>query len=91
MTCRCKLIHIHTEAAITCNINADLIRLSKLCSDTGAKAISHRSKSTGGKEGSRHGIGIILGCPHLMLSDICCNNGLTLGNTVNFLHDVRTG
>jgi len=86
-----KFIHIHSEASVTGNIDANLIRLSQLGTDTCSKTVTHGAKSTGGKEGTGLCILIILGCPHLMLSHIGGNDCFTLGYPVNFFNHVGTG
>ena len=92
VSARCgKFVHIHSEASVTRDIDTNLIRLADLRTDTCTKAVSHGSETAGGKEGARLCIPIILCRPHLMLSDICRNQCLTVCNPINFFYNVRPG
>ena len=86
-----KLLHIHAKAPVTGNVDADLIRLADLGSDTSTQTVTHGAKSAGGKERTRLGIPIVLGSPHLMLSHIRGNNGLSLRNLIDGLDHIRAG
>ena len=61
------LVHIHAEAAITCNVDNSLILAAHFSTNRSAQTISHGSQSTGSKKGSRLTVFVILGRPHLVL------------------------
>ena len=88
--CRCKFIHIHTETAITCNIDDRFIRSCSLCSQSCAKAVSHRSQSTRSQKLTRLAVFIILCCPHLMLANLSGDDRITFGHTVDLFYHIRS-
>ena len=89
--CRCKFIHVHTETSVSRNVDAQLIRLSKLGPDTGPQAIAHGSQAAGGKKSAWLRVAVILRRPHLMLSHIRGYQRLSMRHFVNGFHDIRTG
>ena len=89
--CGSQLIHIHTETAVTRNVDTNFVGLSDLRSDAGTQALTHGAESAGGQECTGFCIGIILSRPHLVLSHIRGNDGVTLCHAAQLLHHIRTG
>lgn len=85
---RSDLIHIHTETAVTGDIDHRFIRAANLCSDCSSKTISHRTKTAGGQKLMGLLIFIILGSPHLMLSDFCDDQGISFCDPVKLFHHI---
>ena len=84
----CDLVHIHTEAAVTCNIDHRFILASHLCTDGSTKAITHSAQTAGSKKSSRLTVLIILCSPHLMLSHLCYDHSVPAGNFVYSLDNI---
>ena len=87
----CQLIHVHTETAVTCDVDDRFVRASHFCAHGCSKTESHRSKTAGGQKRSRARITVILRRPHLMLSDIRCDNCLSVRCLIDLLDHIRSG
>ena len=85
---RSDLIHIHTETTVTGDIDHRFIRAANLCSDCSSKTISHRTKTAGGQKLMGLLIFIILGSPHLMLSDFCDDQGISFCDPIKLFHHI---
>jgi len=68
--CR-DLIHIHSETAISANVDNCFVRSSHLGTDRGSKSVSHCSETTGSQESTGFFVLEVLCGPHLVLTDIC--------------------
>ena len=86
-----ELLHIHPEAAISRNIDDSPVRESRPGTDRSAKTVPHRSKAAGCEKCSGLLKFIVLGCPHLMLSDIRHDDRISFCLAVQFLDDRRPG
>ena len=87
----CQLIHVHTETAVTCDVDDRFVRASHFCAHGCSKTESHRSKTAGGQKRSRARITVILRRPHLMLSDIGRDDGFPVRRLVDLLNHERSG
>ena len=91
-SCRSRdLIHIHTKATISCNIDYNFVRICSLCSDRSTESVSHRAKSAGCQKSTWVFVFIILRSPHLMLSYFCCNDCFAICDLIEFLNDIWSG
>ena len=79
-------IHIHAEASVSRHVDDRFIRTAAFCSHGGAQSVSHGSQPSGSDQRSGNRIFKILGRPHLMLSHIGTDQGISARNTVNFLY-----
>ena len=84
---RGQFLGIHLKAAVSCNVNHEPVREGHLGAHGRREAVSHRPQSPGGEEGPGLGEMIVLGGPHLVLSDLCRDDGLPLGQLVDLLND----
>ena len=87
----CDLVHIHAETAVTRNVDDRLVPAPHLGSDGGAQAISHGPQAAGGEKGPWLAVVVILGRPHLVLSHLGDDHGISLGHLVDGLHNKGTG
>ena len=88
--CSCQFIHIHTEASVTCYIYNCFFRSAHLCANCSAKTVAHGSKAAGSKKSSWLFVFIILCRPHLVLSNLCGDDGITVRQLIKFLYNIRT-
>ena len=86
-----NLVHVHTEAAVTCNVDDRLILAAHFSANRSAQAVSHGSQSAGSKESSRLTVFIILGSPHLVLSNLGYDHSVPAGHFIYSLDNERTG
>ena len=88
---RSELVHIHTEAPVSCDVYAGFIGISNLCAYAGSKSIAHRAKSSRCKDRPWIFEFVVLGSPHLVLTYICRNDGFAARQLVKLLNDIGTG
>ena len=79
--CR-KLDQVHTEASVSADINADFIRAACFRADACSDTVTHCAKTAGGQKRAGLRIMIILRRPHLMLSDVGCDNRIAFRNAI---------
>src|SRR3989304_8094068 len=83
-----KFLNIHLNTTITCNVNNDLVRASKLGAYCGGKTESHSAQAAGRYETSGICVCIILSCPHLVLADFSSDNRLAFGGLADLFNYV---
>ena len=89
--CRRNLVHVHTETAVSGNIDNRLILTAHLRTNRCTQTVAHGAQTAGGQKLSRTFVFIILCRPHLMLSDIGTDDRIAAGYLVDLFHDIRTG
>ncbi len=88
---RCQFVHVHPEASVPCDVDAELVRLAQLRADAGPQAVAHGPQAAGRKEGAGPGIAVILRRPHLVLAYVRGDQGVPLGDPVYGLYDIGAG
>src|SRR3989338_4176755 len=83
-----EFLNIHLKTTVTGNVNNDFVRASKLGSYCGRKTESHGTQAAGRYKTSGICIGIILGCPHLVLADFSSDNCLAFGGLTDLFNYV---
>src|SRR5208283_1635410 len=84
---RCsQFLNIHLNASIAGDINYESVRKCKLCSDCSRQSVTHRAEASRGQQAPGLVELVKLRRPHLVLPDLCCDNGISLCEFINFLH-----
>ena len=89
--CRCHLVHVHTETAVTSDVHDRLVRPSHLCTDGRSQTVAHGSQTSRGKKCSRFAEFIILRRPHLVLSHVRADDGVAFRKLVKLFDHIGTG
>ena len=82
--CCGHFLDIHLDAGVSGDIHHCFIRKGNLGTDGSRKPETHRSQASGCDKMVGPVKLIILGRPHLVLADLGCDNGLSLGQFVKF-------
>ena len=78
-----SLIEIHMKRAVTCDMNDSVLGTSHLCANGRTVAESHGAQASAGNELLGFVMFEILGCPHLVLSNISNINRIFIGHITN--------
>ena len=76
--CGAGFVQVHVEGTVACEVDDPAVRLSEAGADSSAVAESHGAQAAAGDEALGLLVTQILGCPHLVLADICDIDGILI-------------
>ena len=85
------LVHIHTEAAVSGDVDDGLLRAAHFGSDGCAQAVTHGAQAPGSQKLMGLFVFIILSRPHLMLTNLGDDQSISLGDPVELFHHIGAG